>query len=123
MWKSTTASIAAAFGWMAASWNCSSTAPQKARELLDSFCGDPTTTETPRKCPICDKKMAKILVGPSETPVRIDRCRRSHGLWFDRGELEDILRRGKFDEESRVLRLLADMFGRDPGTAGTESQS
>ena len=67
--------------------------------------------------------MAKILVGPSETPVRIDRCRRSHGLWFDRGELEDILRRGKFDEESRVLRLLADMFGRDPGTAGTESQS
>jgi uncharacterized protein len=97
--------------------------PGKAKELLDSFRDDPGTKEAPRKCPICDRRMAKVVVGPSQPPVRIDECRRGHGLWFDRGELEDVLRRGRLDENSRVLGLLADMFGKGPGKAGEESQS
>lgn len=98
-------------------------APDKARKLLGSFREDHATTEQPRKCPICDKKMTKIVVGSSAPPLRIDQCRRNHGLWFDRGELEDILRRGQLDEESRILRLLADMFGKDLGNTIMESQS
>lgn len=98
-------------------------APRKARELLDSFRPDATAAEQPRKCPICDKKMAKVVVGSSDPPLRIDRCRRNHGLWFDRGELEDILRRGQLDEESRILGLLADMFGRKPDKTATGAQS
>jgi Zn-finger nucleic acid-binding protein len=98
-------------------------APERARQLLDSFHEDTAAVEQPRKCPICDKRMAKIVVGSSNPPLRIDQCRRSHGLWFDRGELEDILRRGRLDGESRILRLLADMFGKHLGETTTESQS
>jgi Zn-finger nucleic acid-binding protein len=98
-------------------------APEKARQLLGSFREDPTAAEQPHKCPICRKQMAKVFVGQSNPPLRIDQCRRNHGLWFDRGELEDILRRGQLDQESRILRLLADMFGRKPDQTTGESQS
>lgn len=90
-------------------------APERAGQLLDSFRQDTAAAERPRKCPICGKRMAKILVGQSDPPLRIDQCRRDHGLWFDHGELEDILSRGRLDQESRILRLLADMFGKTAG--------
>ncbi|HSV98908.1 MAG TPA: zf-TFIIB domain-containing protein [Sedimentisphaerales bacterium] len=93
-------------------------APEKAGQLLRSFREDTAGTEQPRRCPICDKRMSKILVGQATPPLRIDQCRRGHGLWFDRGELEDILRRGQLDPEDRILRLLADMLGKEtPHTA------
>jgi Zn-finger nucleic acid-binding protein len=98
-------------------------APGKAGQLLDSFRQDAAAAEQPRKCPICRKRMAKILVGQSDPPLRIDQCRRNHGLWFDHGELEDILRRGQLDRGSRILRLLADMFGKEPDRTAGESQS
>ncbi|MGE5295173.1 MAG: zf-TFIIB domain-containing protein [Solirubrobacterales bacterium] len=98
-------------------------APEKARELLNSFHEDNTATEQDRRCPICRKNMAKILVGGANPPLRIDQCRRNHGLWFDRGELEDILRQGRLDKESRILRLLADMFGKEFDTTAAEPQS
>jgi Zn-finger nucleic acid-binding protein len=86
--------------------------PVKARHLLDSFHEDPTVVEAPRQCPICRKKMAKIVVGPSQPRLLIDKCRRSDGLWFDKGELQGILECGELDKDSRIQRLLADMFGR-----------
>lgn len=98
-------------------------APEKAKQLLNSFREDAVEAEQSRKCPICHKRMAKILVGQSNPPLRIDECRRNHGVWFDRGELEDILRRGQLDQESRILRLLADMFGKKFDQAATEPQS
>jgi len=85
--------------------------PAKAKRLLDAFREDTATDERPRKCPICDKKMAKIVVGDAPPGLLIDKCRRGDGLWFDRGELQDILKRGQLDEQSQVQRLLADMFG------------
>ena len=97
-------------------------APEKAKRLLASFREDATAIERPRKCPICGKRMAKVIVGPSGPPLRVDQCRRNHGLWFDRGELQVVLSRGQLDEESRIQRLLADMFGQDLGKAGRESQ-
>ena len=87
--------------------------PLKAKSLLNSFREVPVGSAPIRKCPICGKKMARIVVGRSEPPLVIDKCRRSDGLWFDRGELQDILERGELDEDSRIQRLLADMFGRD----------
>ncbi|MBN1360642.1 MAG: zf-TFIIB domain-containing protein [Sedimentisphaerales bacterium] len=85
---------------------------RKATDLLASFRDDPSSTEASRRCPICDKKMGKIVVGQATPALRIDKCRRNHGLWFDRGELADILDRAQLDKESRIQRLLADMFGR-----------
>jgi Zn-finger nucleic acid-binding protein len=87
--------------------------PRKARELLHSFHEDPSSSEKPRKCPICDKKMAKIVVGHAAPVLLIDKCRRGDGLWFDRGELHDVLDRAQLDKESRIQKLLADMFGHE----------
>ena len=88
----------------------------KASSLLASFHVSGDSTEKPRRCPICRKKMHKILVQSSDTPLLIDKCRRNHGLWFDRGELDDILARARLDKDNKIRRLLADMFGRDPET-------
>lgn len=83
----------------------------KAAQLLASFKADPNCTEKPRKCPICDKKMQKIIVGQSKPTLLIDRCAKGDGLWFDNGELHDIFDRAKLDENNQIQDLLADMFG------------
>jgi Zn-finger nucleic acid-binding protein len=85
--------------------------PVRAQSLLASFPEDPAAAESARPCPICDAKMAKIVVAPSRPPLLIDKCRRSHGLWFDRDELQNVLKLGRLDEDGRMQRLLADMFG------------
>lgn len=86
-------------------------APEKAKALLASFNEETASGEEPRKCPICNKRMAKIVVGAAKPLLLIDKCRRGDGLWFDRGELQDILERGQLDAESRIQKLLANMFG------------
>ncbi len=32
-------------------------------------------------------------------------------MWFDKGELSDIIARAKLDEGNKIKKLLADMFG------------
>lgn len=54
--------------------------------------------------------MEKITVGPQSQTVLIDRCRKGDGLWFDKGELEDIFNTADFDREHKVQKLLAEMF-------------
>jgi hypothetical protein len=84
---------------------------QTAGQLLNSFKVRSGTSEKTRKCPICDKKMQEIIVGASDPPLLIDKCQRGDGLWFDKGELQDILGRAQLDRDSRIQKLLADMFG------------
>lgn len=97
--------------------------PDRTRRLLDSFREIPAAAEALRRCPICEKKMAKIVVGPSPPPLLVDKCPQSDGLWLDKGELQDLLERGEWDEDSRIQRLLADMFGRGAPERGTGSQA
>ena len=85
--------------------------PQQAQQLLDSFKIKSDSTESRRKCPICDKKMQKIIVGQSMPILLIDKCTRGDGLWFDKGELQDILNRAQLDKDNKFQKLLADMFG------------
>ncbi|MFC1736917.1 zf-TFIIB domain-containing protein [Candidatus Hydrogenedentota bacterium] len=51
------------------------------------------TKEKPRRCPICGKKMGKSVTG-GEEPVTYDDCPKGHGFWFDKGELQEILKHG-----------------------------
>ena len=64
-----------------------------------------------RKCPICLKKMEIINLGP-KGEVKIDHCRKNHGLWFDRGELEMVLTIFDTDDHRAVRGLLKSMFGK-----------
>jgi Zn-finger nucleic acid-binding protein len=83
---------------------------QKASALLESFKINTETSEKLRKCPICLKKMQKILVGSESPALLIDKCKKGDGLWFDKGELDDIVKRAKLDEENKIQKLLVDMF-------------
>ncbi|MFZ2656857.1 MAG: zf-TFIIB domain-containing protein [Victivallales bacterium] len=43
-----------------------------------------------RKCPVCRKTMNPVELS-IEPVVEIDKCRYNHGLWFDKGELDQIM--------------------------------
>lgn len=86
---------------------------EKAANLLESFKIAPNCTEKLRKCPICMKKMQKITIGTSAPPLLIDRCPRKDGLWFDSGELHDIINRANLDKDNKIQKLLTNMFSAD----------
>lgn len=63
-----------------------------------------------RKCPICLKRMEEIAIG-TDPAVHIDRCRQGHGIWFDRGELKEIIAILGGLADGKVAGLLKDVFG------------
>lgn len=81
----------------------------KKDEILSSFRIFKQTKEKKRVCPICLKKMEKVSCVRDEE-VLIDRCEKGDGIWFDKGELREIIRKASLDKENRVLNLLQDMF-------------
>jgi len=85
---------------------------EKSRELISSFTTSPRTNEIQRRCPICDKKMEKIMAGEGANAVLLDRCVKGDGLWFDGGELNTIIQEAKLDEGNKIKQVLSDMFGR-----------
>ncbi|MBN1787879.1 MAG: zf-TFIIB domain-containing protein [Sedimentisphaerales bacterium] len=85
----------------------------QAGELVSSFKPAEGIAEKPCRCPICLKKMQKIIASSGDKPVIIDRCPKEHGLWFDRGELSQILAKGTFDKERKVIKLLTEMFNQN----------
>lgn len=49
------------------------------------------SSEKKRTCPICGHKMRKAEIG-QQPGVLIDVCRDEHGLWFDGGEVTQLMR-------------------------------
>ncbi|NIS16665.1 MAG: zf-TFIIB domain-containing protein [candidate division Zixibacteria bacterium] len=82
----------------------------KVQHVLREAIPAPRKTETYRKCPICLKKMEEIEFG-TDKKIIVDRCKSSHGLWFDRGELLDVAEFMDHGEGSKVVKLLKEMFG------------
>ncbi len=80
-------------------------------DFLAVFQIDKDSKEKTRKCPICSRKMQKVLCG-SENKIKIDRCPENDGLWFDLGELERIIRTGGFGKNKKILDWLKDIFGK-----------
>jgi Zn-finger nucleic acid-binding protein len=78
-------------------------------QLLSSLEIDPSCREKKRRCPRCRRKMLKVHAGKNKD-VLIDKCPQNHGIWFDEGELQEVIRLGSLDEENRVLKLLNEMF-------------
>ncbi|MFC1898684.1 zf-TFIIB domain-containing protein [Candidatus Cloacimonadota bacterium] len=85
---------------------------EKSTALLEQFLIDKANREMKFKCPICLKKMEKISIG-NEAKITIDRCKNGHGLWFDQGELEAVIKQGSLGEDNKVLALLKEMFKED----------
>jgi len=60
-------------------------------------------------CPICRKKMRKFEIGEKRKVV-VDKCKKNHGIWFDRGELQKVVEFGSANKENKIINLLKDMF-------------
>ena len=75
------------------------------------------TPEKKRRCPICGKKMKKAAIG-KHPEVLIDVCPQGDGLWFDGGEVGQLIKQlakkpspeGP-DSQTRVITFLGEVFG------------
>lgn len=84
---------------------------------VDSILTSPEakSSEKKRKCPICGKKMKKATIG-HDPEVLIDACVRGDGLWFDSGEVGQIITQlsdktaGESDSQGRVITFLGEVF-------------
>ena len=79
------------------------------KNLFESFKEDPSNKEKSYSCPICRKRMSKVFVG-EQSQVLIDKCRKDHGLWFDKGELKSVIENASKNKENEVIKLLKQMF-------------
>ncbi len=80
------------------------------KQLLSGGDTSHARREKRRRCPICRKRMAKDVTR-GENPVTYDRCPRGDGLWFDKGELAEILKHGHaLDGGDRISAFLREVF-------------
>ena len=84
---------------------------------LDTILTSPEaeSAEKKRKCPICNRKMNKATVG-HEPEVIIDACSWGDGLWFDGGEVGQLITQlpnkpsEKSDSQGRIIAFLGEVF-------------
>jgi len=73
------------------------------------------SVEKKRKCPICLKKMKKVLIG-QEPHILLDICQQGDGLWFDGGELAQLVGQlaskagEKLTPQQEIFAFLQDVF-------------
>ena len=68
-------------------------------------------------CPRCDQRLREVSAYGSgdTTQVRVDKCSRGHGLWFEEGELRALLRSCTSTcGATGTVEVLAELLG--PGT-------
>ena len=73
------------------------------------------SSEKKRKCPICREKMKKTTIG-QEPGILIDVCQQGDGLWFDGGEVGQLIRQlaekssEKQGSQQQVITFLGEVF-------------
>jgi hypothetical protein len=91
---------------------------EEAGMFRDDMLNSPeaASAEKKRKCPICHRKMKKVNVG--EPPVvLIDTCRQEHGVWFDGGEVIQLVRHlagehlAEGGPRELVIKFIEEVFG------------
>ncbi|MCK7521492.1 MAG: zf-TFIIB domain-containing protein [Ignavibacteriales bacterium] len=53
--------------------------------------------------------MKKFEIGEKEKVV-VDKCRKNHGIWFDKGELKKVVESGSVNKENKIINLFKNMF-------------
>ncbi len=71
--------------------------------------------EKKRRCPICRRKMKKTTIGQEPT-ILIDVCQQGDGLWFDGGEVGQLIKQlaekssEKQGSQQRIITFLGEVF-------------
>ena len=84
---------------------------------LDNILTSPEAKSAEKKwsCPICGRKMKKATVG-HEPEVIIDTCSWGDGLWFDSGEVDQLITQltdkpsEKSDSQGHIITFLEEVF-------------
>ena len=84
------------------------TAEERSR-LTNLFKEADAVKEKSHDCPICRKQMKKFEIG-EKGKVVVDKCKKNHGIWFDKGELQKVVEFGSVNKENKIINLLKDMF-------------
>ena len=90
---------------------------EETKTFLDGILNsqEAVSSEKQRNCPICGRKMKKTAIG-GQTEILIDICHDEHGLWFDGGEVTQLLRHlaGKHppehDSREQLISFLEEVF-------------
>lgn len=90
---------------------------EEAKLFIASILDFPETlsSEKKRKCPICGRKMEKTTIGEQQK-ILIDVCSQEHGLWFDGGEVTQLLKHlageqlPEPDSKESVISFLEEVF-------------
>jgi len=90
---------------------------EEVKLFLDNILDSPEaiSSEKKRKCPICVHKMKKTTIG-EQPKILIDVCSEEHGLWFDGGEVTQLIRQlareppPKRDSREQVISFLEEVF-------------
>ena len=67
-----------------------------------------------RKCPVCNRRMKETAIG--EPGIHIDVCRQGDGMWFDGGEvhqlLEQLVKQRPAEEgtQQQIVTFLGEVF-------------
>jgi len=73
------------------------------------------TKEKKRHCPVCQRNMKKATIG-HEPEILIDACDRGDGLWFDGGQVGQVIRQlsrieaASSDSQDRLITFLGEVF-------------
>ncbi len=87
------------------------------RPFLDAIfnSNEAKSLEKKRRCPICLRKMKKVFID-EDRGILIDTCRERHGIWFDGGEVDHLLRLlaekslGKPGSQQEIISFLGEVF-------------
>lgn len=70
-----------------------------------------TVEKSEKKCPQCLKNMAKIKYGDSNVFLEI--CKDCKGIWFDRGELEKVIKYIEETIDNETIKKLFEELGEE----------
>lgn len=66
-------------------------------------------------CPRCDLPLDEILVDKNKVQLKLNRCSRNHGLWFDTNELQQLLSMFPLEKgTSKTIQYLNEIFSVKP---------
>lgn len=65
-----------------------------------------------KMCPRCDMRLATMVSEREKgVPIELDRCPQGHGIWFDDGELIEVLAREPSEKARKAVEFFRDMLG------------
>ena len=67
-----------------------------------------------RRCPVCRKALRRTNT-TGESPIELDRCPAEHGIWFDRGELQAVVRAAGASADNVLVRFFGKLEGQPTG--------